>query len=661
LRLAGLAGVAAGCASGAAARRGAAEPGSSGDQTAPQDRATRTVRSVCRECPAGCGITVYLLRGRVVALAGNPEDPVSGGVLCARGLASAQRLASPDRFQGPLERRADGSLGPLPWAAAERRLARALQAARSAGPGAILLVTRPEPTSLGALQRAFVRALGAGDEARIVLDPFDALPLRAANEALLGLRELPAYRLSAARTVVAFGADFQETWLSPAELAGGLAAGRARPGEARTRLIWVGPRRAGAGATADLWVRCRAGEEPAVALCLLRWLVDPSHGVSDLAPVSAELWPRLRRLAPEDLALRAGVSQAQLQSLAGELARSRPSALLGPGTSSQGPDATQLAALLVLLDVILGNVGETVFHGLDAGEDQASPYADVAEVMRDLSRGRVQVLLVQRADPVGTLPEALRASEALRRVPLVVSFAERPDATTSLAQLVLPDRHTLESFVDVVPRAGVVNLGVPAVPPLGDTRSTAQVLLEVANLLPYPAAHFPWADPSGYWEGRLQKYAMAVTGEMPEPAMLAAAVRRGGLWGPMAPPPVVLRSGAAGTFLEPPPARPTSSGGLDLVPFPAGLPGQVGGEPSHACLELSPATAGRLGVVSGQLVGVATSSGRTTLPVLINPDLRDDAAGVPVGPPETLALLAGDPEGQSGSQRFLGEVAVVTR
>ena len=551
-----------------------------------------------------------------------------------------------------MERRSDGSLAPITWADAERRLAGALTAARRDRLGAIRLLTRPEPGSVGALQRAFLRALGAGDEARVVFDPFDPPPLRAASEALFGSAELPVYDVAAARTVVAFGADFQGTWLSPAGLSSGLAAGRSRQGEARTRLAWVGPRRGQSGATAERWLRSRAGEEPAVALALLHWLVDPGHAVTDLAPEAAELWPRLRHLQLEDLALRAGVERAELEALAAELAGRRPSALLGPGIDGQGPNATQLSALLGLLDLVLGNLGKTVFHGLDTLEDPANTYADVTGAIEALARDQVEVLLVHRTDPAGTLPAALGVAEALRRVPLLVCFAGQPDATTALAHLVLPDHHALESQVDVLPRAGVVNLGAPAVPPSGDTRSTVQVLLEVANLLPFPAAHFPWSDPAAYWEGRLEKYAMALTGTPPVPVLLAEAVRRGGLWRPAQARSVMLRPGAASRFLEPPPVRPVVAGGLDLVPFP-------GGEPAWACVELSPATAGRLGVRSGVMVSVVTPSGRARLRVSVNAGLRDDAAGVPIGPADSLALLPARPEDQSGAQCFPGETAIV--
>src|SRR5512143_372361 len=87
-------------------------------------------RTVCRECPAGCGVTARTREGRAVKLEGNPEDPIGRGALCARGQASIQALYHPERFKGPQRRGLDGKLQPFTWDEVEERLARAIAAAR---------------------------------------------------------------------------------------------------------------------------------------------------------------------------------------------------------------------------------------------------------------------------------------------------------------------------------------------------------------------------------------------------------------------------------------------------------------------------------------------------------------------------------------------------
>lgn len=617
-------------------------------------------RTACRECGAGCGVTARTREGRATKLEGNPEDPIGRGALCARGQAAVQALYHPDRFKGPLRRGKDGALGPVSWDDAEDALARAIAAAQAKGPGRVRLVTRLEPGSTGAVQRAFMKAVGARPEDRVVLDPLDPAPLRAASEALLGVAELPVVDLAAARSVIAFGADLLETWVSPVELARQLAEGRGRLGAERRRLTWVGPRLALTGVAADRWIACRSGGELAVALGLLRWLLDPVSGV----PVTEEVRPlaaQVLRHAPAELAARAGVEWRQLERVARELAARRPSALLAPGPQSQGPDATALAAVVLVVNLALGNVGRTLRYGLAPREDVPSSAAEARALVAAMGSGGVDVLLLQHADPVGSLPAALGVREALAKVPLVVSFALRPDPSTDRAHLVLPDHHTLESVEDTVPRAGVVNLVQPVMTPLADTRQSAQVLLEVGGKLPTPAP-FPSTDPWDVVLARAAEHAKAALGAAP--ADLApvhrAALQRGGYWfEPKTSPAPTLRPAAAQPFLALPPAAPPAAGALDLVVFPTALRGDGRGadlpwlrEVPDALssvswspwVELSPATARRLGVRTGDVVAVGTTAGRVEVPAYVFPGIRDDAAALPIGP-EAVALLpagAGD-------------------
>src|SRR5882762_10466068 len=59
--------------------------------------------TVCRECPAGCGLVAKNRDGRVIKLEGNPDHPVNAGALCIRGQAALQGLYHPDRYRSPLE------------------------------------------------------------------------------------------------------------------------------------------------------------------------------------------------------------------------------------------------------------------------------------------------------------------------------------------------------------------------------------------------------------------------------------------------------------------------------------------------------------------------------------------------------------------------------
>src|SRR3990170_7681725 len=105
--------------------------------------------TVCRECPAGCGLVAKNRDGRVIKLEGNPDHPVNAGALCIRGQAALQGLYPPDRFAGPRVR-AGGGLTPATWENAQKLVVERLAALRGAGKGrAVALVTQLEQGSLG--------------------------------------------------------------------------------------------------------------------------------------------------------------------------------------------------------------------------------------------------------------------------------------------------------------------------------------------------------------------------------------------------------------------------------------------------------------------------------------------------------------------------------
>ena len=90
--------------------------------------------SLCRQCKAGCGVRVRLMDGEMEVvrngergllarklakkLEGNPDHPISGGKLCARGQAGLQVTYNPDRIRGPLKRsgpRGSGKYNDIGW------------------------------------------------------------------------------------------------------------------------------------------------------------------------------------------------------------------------------------------------------------------------------------------------------------------------------------------------------------------------------------------------------------------------------------------------------------------------------------------------------------------------------------------------------------------
>jgi nitrate reductase (cytochrome) len=65
-------------------------------------------RGVCRFCGVGCGILIGTHNEKVVAVKGDPDNPVNRGLLCVKGYHNAEILYGDDRLTRPLLRMKDG-------------------------------------------------------------------------------------------------------------------------------------------------------------------------------------------------------------------------------------------------------------------------------------------------------------------------------------------------------------------------------------------------------------------------------------------------------------------------------------------------------------------------------------------------------------------------
>jgi anaerobic selenocysteine-containing dehydrogenase/Fe-S-cluster-containing dehydrogenase component len=632
--------------------------------------------TVCRECPAGCGVLARNREGRVVKLEGNPDHPVNRGALCVRGQAALQGLYHPDRFAGP-QRRDGAALRPVAWDDALKTVADKLAALRGENKGrGIAIVTQLENGSLGALLDRFAQAVGA--RPRVTLEPFGYEAIRAANRATFGRDAVPFYSFADAQVILNFGADFVETWVNNVHYAGAFARMHAfRDGRAGT-LIHVEPRQSLTAANADEWVRNAPGTEGLLALAILKVLVD--KGMADKAYGSAVAQVDLKKAADES-----GVDARTIEHVAEAFGRGKPSLAIGGGAAASGSGGTATQIAINLLNAAVGNVGRTVRFGPDWAYGKVTPYADVARLVQAMAAGEIEALLLgPGVNPAFTLPGGLKAADAIRKVPLVVSFANQPDETTDLAHLVLPDTHWLESWGDYSPREGVTGLMQPTMRPIRDSRPMGDVLLGVGRTLlggEEGKGPLPWPSFEQYvktaWEP-------VVKGEW------AAALGQGGVWRDVP---------AATVSAKPTPVEAAASklegdaNGYALLPFPSvrlfdgrggtrawlqETPDPMTSVAWDAWIEIADETARSLGISRGDMVKVTSPHGAIELPAYPRAGLHPKAVAIPIGhryaryhvpryvgaPPTTqnpVALLSGAPDPGSGGVQYLGVRVTLTR
>jgi anaerobic selenocysteine-containing dehydrogenase len=98
-----------------------------------QEDGVKAIKTACRACIANCGVIATVKNGRVVSLKGNPEDPMSKGRMCAKGLSGIQALYHPNRNKYPMKRvgpRGSGQWKRISWDEALTTIAEKLMETR---------------------------------------------------------------------------------------------------------------------------------------------------------------------------------------------------------------------------------------------------------------------------------------------------------------------------------------------------------------------------------------------------------------------------------------------------------------------------------------------------------------------------------------------------
>ncbi len=437
----------------------------------------------CGECGGGCGVLVRTREGRAVKVEGNPSHPINQGGLCAHGQSSIQAHYDPDRIREPLSRDANQPFKPLSWGDALDKLVAAVKDL-PAGKEAVLLTG-----SLSGSNKALVSDLQAQLPAlkHVEYELFGRDVLNVAAERSFGTGARMHFDFSEAHTIVSFGADFLETWISPVEFARQWAetrngAKRNGKGGFISNFFQIEPRMSLTAANADRWIMNLPGSELRILRALLSLLLKKGGGKVSRSGLGA--------LAGEfsELNLTAelhgtGVKEGDLTTIVESLLSSTSSLVISGGAAAGGETAVQCAVIANLINATLGNIGKTVLVTRMTGAAPATLASDRIRELADKINGKenpVSLLIVAGPNPAYTLPDSVGFSAAVSKVPFVVSISSHLDETTSLAQLVLPKSTGFESWGDSEPAPGVYNINQPSMQPMYKTQSFGDTLVSLA-------------------------------------------------------------------------------------------------------------------------------------------------------------------------------------
>lgn len=591
--------------------------------------------STCTECSAGCGIMVKNVDGRAIKVEGNRESPINRGGLCALGQASLQSLYDPDRIREPLKKGGDGKFTPISW---EEALAEVSEVIKNRGKKSAFL-TGEHNGAFSELLDEMSKAIGAD---QYVYDVSQPVAAARAAELVFGVYGIPHYRIDRAQAILNFGADFLETWVNPCGYARDWAT--SRRGENPLRFIHVEPRLSLTGANADLWLSAKPGTEVRVALAVLQQLVGART-------VPAEVRDRVNALLTDvsiDAVVReSGVEKENILLAAHYLSEAKHSLVLAGGASSLTTDPLPLHVVTNLINVVLGNVGETI--DLSRVRVPKSSVSRVRELITALGNKQIGVLFIHDTNPAFTLPGSYGFRNAVRQADKIVSFASHLDETAAFADIILPAHTGLEAWGDVRPYAGIYGLIQPSMAPVFNTRDVGDILLQLASAAGLTA---PNADDFKSYVKASWKRVHSAEGVTEDfETFWRHSLERGGFFsGRVAPAPsTAVQSAAFDQNFKGTPTFDTkgvTGDGFAVLPYNSvkSFDGRAANRPWLQELpdpitqvvwdnwvEIHPDAAKALGIVSGDPVVVRNHYGEVQAPAYVTPHVHKDVIAIPVG------------------------------
>ena len=429
-----------------------------------------TLYRTCPLCEATCGIAIEVEDGEVRGIRGDADDPFSRGYLCPKAYGLKALHEDPDRLRRPRVR-TDGVLREASWdEALSTAIARIADVrARHGKDSVAIYLGNPSAHSLDALLYlpALIRALGTRQ--RYSASSADQLPAMVMAATMFGGGlTIPIPDLDRTSRLMILGGNpavSNGSLMTAPDVRGRLEAIRRRGG----RVVVIDPRRSETAARASEHQFIRPGGDAFLLLAICQVLfaeervtlgraADHVRGLDEVRAIAA-------RFPPERVAARVGIDADTIRRLAREHAGAGPAACYGRiGTTCQ-EFGTLASWAVTLVNVLTGNLdraGGMMFPtpAVQPGRHRRRgdarfgrfasrvlglpemfgelPVATLADEILTQGEGRVRAVVTVAGNPLVSAPNAGRLAEAFADLELRVAVDPYVNATTRLADVILP-------------------------------------------------------------------------------------------------------------------------------------------------------------------------------------------------------------------------------
>jgi MoCo/4Fe-4S cofactor protein with predicted Tat translocation signal len=340
-----------------------------------------------------------------------------------------------------------------------------------------------------------------------------------------------------------------------------------------------------------------------------------------------------------------GVPDAWTKAVAKDLAAHHGTSLVIAG-EEQPPIVHALAHAM---NASLGNVGKTVYYTESLDANPVNGVDSISELVGDMRSGKVQLLLILGGNPVYDAPADLDFLGALKQVNLRVHSGLYNDETAEWCQWHVPATHYLEMWGDARAYDGTISLIQPLIQPLYDNHSPYEILAALTN----NPAKSGYEIVQSYWQGQRSESGKAFT------AYWEKSLHDGVMAGTALPQISVSPRTELGRE-----TIPASNGALEIVfrPDPTIFDGRYANNGwlqelpkpitkltwDNAAM-VSPTTAQKMGVATGDYVKLALGGADAFAGLMIVPGHADNSVTVHLGFGRSRAGAVGNGPGFSAT------------
>ena len=474
------------------------------------DAASHIVRAACpHDCPDSCAMEVEVADGRALKVRGAADMPFTHGALCTKVAHYLERVYSPQRLLHPMKRigrKGEGRFARISWDEALDTIAARFAAIAAEDPRAILPYSYAGTMGLvhsAGMDRRFFHRLGASLLDRTICASAGAMGWKATVGASQGA---DPEAVANARLILIWGAN---------PVVSNLHGWRHLLEAKRrgARLICIDPWRTATAEKCHLHIAPLPGSDGALALAMMQVLIAEDLLDHDYIARHtlgyAALAERVHTHTPEWAAPLCGVDAATIRALAREYGAAGEDTLIrlnyGLNRHAGGGMAVRNIACLPALTgawrkpgcgALLSTSGNFPVdqHALERPDLYPDPERfpprtiNMTTIGRDLleaSAPPIRAIYVYNANPLAVAPDGRRVREGFAREDLfcVVHELFQTD-TADYADILLPATSQLEQH-DVHTAYGhfYALANTPAIAPLGEARSNAEVFRQLAARL----------------------------------------------------------------------------------------------------------------------------------------------------------------------------------